>query len=150
MSDYSGPYAAELSLAFDIASEAGSMILAASDKKWSSFSNTAEPGKEPGTKKNSVDVCNFCLHTPIHLQNPVCWFLIVLTKTCFGRVTPIFQLVTETDQAVEKLVRKRISKAFPDHKYAQLVETQAKSTFLTSTLPDSLAKNRMLVVNAPN
>lgn len=77
---YEGPYAAELSLALEIAAEAGKMITSASSKRWT-HSAAPEAGQEPGTKKNSVD------------------------------------LVTETDQAVERLVIERITAAFPEHKF---------------------------------
>lgn len=52
-------YEAELSLAFSIAAEAGKMILEGSKKRWAAASaskDTGASGKEPGTKKNSVDV----------------------------------------------------------------------------------------------
>lgn len=52
---YDGPYAAELSLALEIAAEAGKMITSASSKRWT-HSAAPEAGQEPGTKKNSVDV----------------------------------------------------------------------------------------------
>jgi hypothetical protein len=55
---YDGPYAAELALAFEIASEAGRMITTASSKRWAQTSNEGT-GNEPGTKKNSVDV-SYC------------------------------------------------------------------------------------------
>lgn len=51
---YTGPYAAELALAFEIAEEAGRMITSASAKRWQQTSTTV--GAELGTKKNSVDV----------------------------------------------------------------------------------------------